>query len=344
MLDAGPDAVRRGADVLRRGGLLALPTETVYGLGADASSAAAVSRVYSVKGRPADHPLIVHFAASLPAFEWASSVSTHALALADAFWPGPLTLVVRRAAHVLDAVTGGQDTVGLRVPSHPVALALLRSFGGGVAAPSANRFGRVSPTTAAHVCDDLGAYLDPALDAILDGGPCVVGVESTIVDCSGAFPHVLRHGGITADRLAAVLGRSVGGGDTTYRDDTKHGDGRVRAPGGLAAHYAPRALVELVDGDDLIAIVGRHAGRIGALVPRGVALPVGVVRLDAPDSYDGEALAPILYARLREADRAGLDVLLVMRPQAKGLGIAVLDRLVRAATGSSIRGVEAVSG
>ena len=317
--------VHEGATILRSGGLLALPTETVYGLGADASDRGAVERIFAAKGRPPDHPLIVHLGDASQANEWALVVPPAAVALAEAFWPGPLTLIVQRAGHVLDAVTGGQDTVGLRVPAHPVALALLRAFDGGVAAPSANRFGRVSPTTVDHVLDDLAAYLDPARDGVLDGGPCTVGVESTIVDCSRDAPRILRHGGITKEQLADVVGNVL-----------LPDDGFVRASGGLAAHYAPIARVELVGADQLLGSIRLHADRrLGVLAPSAADVPPGVIRLGAPDRYDGSSLAPILYARLRDADRLGLDVLLVVRPPQDGLGAAVLDRLIRAATGSA---------
>ena len=228
------DEITRAADALRAGRLVAFPTETVYGLGADASSPDAVHRLFAVKGRPADHPVIVHLGRRDQLGEWAREVPDTAAVLADAFWPGPLTLVVIRAAHVPDAVTGGLETVGLRVPDQPVASALLRAFGGGVAAPSANRFGRVSPTTAADVRADLG----DDVDVVLDGGPCRVGIESTIVDCSRPEPAILRLGGVPREAIESKLAREV----------PLLTDGAVRAPGTLLAHYAPRARVELVDG------------------------------------------------------------------------------------------------
>jgi L-threonylcarbamoyladenylate synthase len=314
-----PD-IARAVEVLRSGGLVAFPTETVYGLGADATDPAAVERVFAVKGRPARHPLIVHLASADHLDAWALDVPPHARVLADAFWPGPLTLLLQRSSLVPDAVTGGRDTVGLRVPDHPVALALLTAFDGGLAAPSANRFGRVSPTTADHVRADLGADVD----LVLDGGPCRVGVESTIVDLTGDEPEVLRPGGVSFERLEDVLGQPVG---------LWLGDREVGAPGTLATHYAPLAHVEVVE---LEAVVARAAtllaeGRsVGVLAPAGLPdLPDAAVELEP--AGDGEGYARLLYARLRQADRLGLDTLLAVPPTAVGVGVAVRDRLARAA-------------
>lgn len=317
--------IAEAAARLAAGGLVAIPTETVYGLGADASSPTAVSRIFAAKGRPADHPLIVHLADAGELDDWAVDIPETARALAAAFWPGPLTLVLRRAAHVPDTVTGGRDTVGLRVPDHPAARAVLRAFGGGVAAPSANRFGRVSPTTAAHVMADLAEHLDPARDAVLDGGPCRVGVESTIVDCTGPVPQVLRPGGVSAEDLERVLRGPV----------ERVATGPVRAPGMLAAHYAPDARVIVVDAAQVPAELERADAPVGVLAPRHLALPAAVERLDAPDPYDAAAVAAVLYARLRDADERGLHTLLVVPPAGDGIGAAVLDRLIRAATGST---------
>jgi L-threonylcarbamoyladenylate synthase len=346
ILHADPEGIRSAVEVLRSGGLLALPTETVYGLGADASSPQAVARIFSVKGRPADHPLIVHIASAELLDEWAIDVSDNARRLADAFWPGPLTLIVRKAAHVSPAVTGGQDTVGIRVPDHPVAIEVLRLFGGGVAAPSANRFGKVSPTNAVHVVDDLGEFLDPTRDRILDGGACSVGVESTIVDCTSEVPRVLRPGGIAMEALAEVItGEVLLTPSAGPSDDSAEDKESVRAPGMLAAHYAPNARVEIVATSQVAEALaaGRlldHAsggGPAGVLGPQSIELPDDVLRLDSPTDYTGESLAPVLYARLRDADRLGLHVLYVVRPEDAGLGRAVLDRLLRAATGSGGR-------
>jgi L-threonylcarbamoyladenylate synthase len=303
------------AQVLRDGGLVAFPTETVYGLGADASSPAAVHRLFEVKGRPADHPVIVHLGDAHQLEAWAIEVSDTARTLARVFWPGPLTVVVRRATHVPDAVTGGLDTVGLRVPDQPVARALLRAFGGGVAAPSANRFGRVSSTTAADVFADLG----DDVDVILDGGPSRVGVESTIVDCSRPEPVILRLGGVPRELLAARLGLELRVLDS----------GEVRAPGTLASHYAPRALVEHTDTDHLASVLaaandrGELVGVIGAEVDDH-----RVVQLGAP--RDGDEYAHELYRLLRDADARGLDRVVAVLPEPEGLGAAVADRLRRA--------------
>jgi L-threonylcarbamoyladenylate synthase len=292
--------VERAAGELRAGGLVAFPTETVYGLGADAENEAAVRRIFEVKGRPAGHPLIVHLAG---AFEgWADEVPETARRLADRFWPGPLTIILRRGPRVPLAVTGGQETVGLRVPSHPLARLLLSEFGSGVAAPSANRFGRVSPTTADHVREDLGGEAG----FILDGGPCGVGVESTIVDCSGAEPALLRPGGVPVEALEEVLGRRLLG-----RSD-------VRAPGSLESHYAPRAEVELIPS----AEVERRVSDLRARGRRAQALRLP----DAPEEAARE-----LYRTLREADAAGVEVVVASLPPESGLGRAVADRLRKAA-------------
>jgi L-threonylcarbamoyladenylate synthase len=308
--------VGRAVGVLRDGGLVAFPTETVYGLGADASSPAAVRRLFAVKGRPADHPVIVHLGDAALLGEWAATVPEPAARLARTCWPGPLTVVVPRAARVPDAVTGGLDTVGLRVPDQPLARDLLRAFGGGIAAPSANRFGRVSPTTAADVRADLG----DDVDLVLDGGPCRVGVESTIVDCTGTSPAILREGGVTRGRIEEVLGAPV----------ALLTAGEVRAPGTLASHYAPRARVELTDCGALderaqAALArGRRVGVIGAS-----PTDARIVALGAP--ADAEHYAHDLYRMLRTADAHDLDVVFAVAPDGGGLASAVADRLRRAA-------------
>lgn len=308
--------------LLRAGGLVALPTETVYGLGADAENPAAVARVYAAKGRPADHPLIVHLAdAALVDDGWAREIPSWARLLAAACWPGPLTLVLRRGPRAGDHVTGGQGTVGLRVPSHPVAHALLAEFGGGVAAPSANRFGRVSPTDAEHVVDELGDVLDPARDCVLEGGPSEVGVESTIVDCTGDRPRLLRPGAVGVEEIEAVTGLDVQEPDTS-----------VRAPGTLASHYAPHATVRLVDADDLGSAVADAAAPVAVLAPADVVTPDGVHRLAAPEG--SAAYARALYRALREADDDGIATILAVAPTDGPLAAAVLDRLRRAAHGS----------
>jgi L-threonylcarbamoyladenylate synthase len=281
----------------------------VYGLGADAANAQAVRRLFAVKGRPADHPVIVHVARAAQLDDLARDVPDLARRLADAFWPGPLTIVVRRNPdRVVSEVTGGLDTVGVRVPDHPVALELLEAFGGGVGAPSANRFGRVSPTTAAHVRADLGNDVR----RILDGGPSRVGVESTIVDVTGVHPVVLRVGGIPEARVAEIAGAPVG----------LRVDGEVAAPGTLPSHYAPNARVELVRAHEMHEQAERR---------RTDGLTVGVI--EPPDDVD--EYARVLYQRLRDLDRAGVDVILAVVPSDReGMGAAVADRLRRAAAGS----------
>ncbi len=298
------------------GGLVAFPTETVYGLGADACNADAVARIYSVKGRPADHPLIVHVASMDDLGDWADDVPGYATSLARDFWPGPMTLVVKRSGLAGDFVTGGQDTVGVRVPNHRVALGLLEAFakagGKGVAAPSANRFGKVSPTTARAVSDELSNYLADS-DLILDGGGCDVGVESTIIDCTGDLPRILRPGGITLQMIIKTTGLeidgAVGGVDGT----------EIRVSGSLDNHYAPTAMVLL----DQSPVVGE-----GFIAMANVATPDGVVRLAAPKTSD--EFARVLYAALRAADEQGLNTVVVAQPDAEGIGIAIRDRLKRA--------------
>lgn len=298
--------IARAVEILRKGGLVAFPTETVYGLGADAANPRALAHLFAVKGRPTDHPVIVHVARAAQLDELGRDVSDVAHTFADAFWPGPLTIVVRRdVERVAPEATGGRDTVGIRVPDHPVALALLDGFGGGVAAPSANRFGRVSPTTAQHVRDDLG----DDVDFVLDGGPSAVGVESTIVDVSGPKPLILRVGGIGAEQLAEVNGCAL-----AYRTD-----GAIAAPGTLASHYAPNARVELLEARML---------EIRAAQLRADGLSVGI--LAAPADVDD--YARVLYQRLRALDRRGVDVILAVAPtDGAGIGAAVADRLRRAA-------------
>jgi L-threonylcarbamoyladenylate synthase len=304
------------AGVLMKGGLVAFPTETVYGLGADACNAEAVARIYSVKGRPADHPLIVHVASIDGLGDWARDVPTYAIALARAYWPGPMTLVLRRSDLAGDFVTGGQDTVGVRVPDHPVALGLLEAFvragGKGVAAPSANRFGNVSPTTALAVADELAEYL-AAGDQILDGGPCDVGVESTIIDCTGSLPRVLRPGAISTVMIEEETGLkavSVDGGT------------EIRVSGSLENHYAPAAKVLLCE----VPIAGQ-----GFIAHKNIETPQGVIRLASPGN--DEEFAQILYSALREADAQGLLEVVVVQPIGIGIGVAIRDRLARAANG-----------
>ena len=306
--------VQRAAEILKRGGLVAFPTETVYGLGADASSREAVARLYAVKGRPGEHPAIVHFADAAGAFTWAREVPEAARKLAARFWPGPLTLILKRAPQVGDFVTGSQDSVGVRVPAHPLARELLEDFGGGLAAPSANRFGRVSPTTAQHVRDDLGKDVD----AVLDGGPCGVGLESTIVDLSRGAPVLLRPGGISAAELEAALGTIVSMPDAEA----------PRVSGSLAAHYAPRTPARLVAPDALEAGIAR-LGAKAAVLAFGVPDERADFALRMP--RDPVAYAQKLYAALRELDAAGAEMILSESPPETPEWRAVLDRLRRAA-------------
>jgi L-threonylcarbamoyladenylate synthase len=301
---------------LLAGGLVAFSTETVYGLGADASNADAVARIYSVKGRPADHPLIVHVASMEGLGDWADDVPGYAISLARDFWPGPMTLVVKRSGLAGDFVTGGQDTVGVRVPDHPVALGLLEAFaragGKGVAAPSANRFGNVSPTTAQAVADELGNYLADG-DQILDGGACDVGVESTIIDCTGDVPRILRPGAITVQMIADSTGLEVVGIVEKSA---------IRVSGSLEAHYAPEATVVL----DQSPLAGQ-----GFIAMADVVAGAGVVRLAAPKTHD--EFARVLYSALRAADEQGLATVVVSQPQGEGIAVAIRDRLKRAANG-----------
>ena len=289
--------------VLRAGGLVAIPTETVYGLAADASNPDAVRRIFEVKQRPVDHPLIVHIAAAELLGDWAATIPPAAAVLADACWPGPLTLLVPRATQVLDVVTGGLPTVGVRVPAHPLTLTLLERFGGGLAAPSANRFGRVSPTTADHVRADLG----DDVDFVLDGGPCPIGVESTIVDCTVDPPQVVRPGGIPNEHIAALLDQVLG-----------DPDGPSRAPGMLESHYAPRCRVVLATSPaEARALAADWSGS------------------EILDDSDLVRYAHTLYSRLRDADDRQVEVVVAVLPPAIGLGHAIRDRLTKAAASSS---------
>jgi L-threonylcarbamoyladenylate synthase len=305
--------IARAARILGSGGLVAFPTETVYGLGADASSASAMAKLYGVKRRPADHPVIVHFASTDAAFGWAHEVPESARKLAKAFWPGPLTLVLKRSQKAQDFVTGGQDTVGLRVPSHPVAHELLKEFKGGVAAPSANRFGQVSPTTAAHVRADLGADVD----LVLEGGPTEVGIESTIVDLSGAAPVLLRPGHISRQQLEQVVGSPV----------LEKSAASPRHSGGLERHYAPRTPARLVAAYDLDKEISRLKEKVAVLA---FSRPDERVDYWLRMPRDPHAYARKLYAALRELDTAGCDEILIEAPPDAEEWRAVRDRLNRA--------------
>ncbi|MDR2030850.1 MAG: threonylcarbamoyl-AMP synthase [Azoarcus sp.] len=333
--------IETAIECLQKGELIALPTETVYGLGADAANPEAVARLYAAKGRPADHPLIVHLAAARHLAQWAAETPPAAHALAAAFWPGPLTLILKKQDWVPLAVTGGQDTVGVRVPAHPLALELLAAFAAarapapaGIAAPSANRFGRISPTTAAHVREELGG--DIAL--ILDGGPCEVGIESTIVDLSRAAPEILRPGAISADDIARVTGvlPRVRGGEAAGMGG---GDAAPRVPGALAAHYAPRTPLRLADSAVFAVELARLArtGRRVAVLAHSAAAPRDVGGFAGWRALPAEpaAYARQVYASLRALDALGADLILVEAPPALPAWRALADRLGRAAAGAA---------
>ena len=308
------DALTTAAQLIKDGGLVAFPTETVYGLGADATSAVAVARIYEAKGRPADHPLIVHIHSMQAMGEWADEIPDYAIALARNFWPGPMTLVLKRSLLAEDFVTGGQPTVGLRVPDHVVALALLSAFekigGKGIAAPSANRFGHVSPTTAQAVQEELGEYLD-AKDQIFDGGSSTVGVESTIIDCTSDAPRILRPGAITIEMIEQSTGLKVSTAETN-----------IRVSGSLENHYAPQATVFLnrtpEKGEGFIALAD-------------IQTPENVIRLAAPKNI--EEFARVIYSALRDGDAKGLKSVVVAEPVGDGLALAIRDRLMRASKG-----------
>jgi L-threonylcarbamoyladenylate synthase len=315
--------IEEATAVLKSGELVAFPTETVYGLGADAANPKAVKKIYAAKGRPRNHPLIVHVARVEQVGEWAARLSPAAQRLAERYWPGPLTLIVKRAAHVNDLVTGGQDTIALRVPSHPIAHAMLAGFGGGIAAPSANRYGRVSATTAAHVRSEFGDLVG----CILDGGPSNVGIESTIVDVSGDAPALLRPGHITAREIEAALGMPLAapGGESP------------RAPGSLAKHYAPQTPLMVIEADLVLELAGSmtRQGHKVAVLARSALQPLlnGVTWVAAP--ADAAGYAHDLYANLRALDAAGCSAILVEQPPLDAAWAAVADRLMRAAAGSA---------
>ena len=309
------DTLADAARALMSGALVAFPTETVYGLGADATNAEAVARIYSVKGRPADHPLIVHIDSIDRMGDWSSDIPEYAIKLARDYWPGPMTLVLKRSEIAQDFITGGQDTVGLRVPAHPLALGLLSAFvkegGLGIAAPSANRFGAVSPTTADAVQEELEQYMYDS-DLILDGGPSLVGVESTIINCTGEAPKILRLGAITKEMIEETTGLTVLENSKTAPE--------IRVSGSLESHYSPKAKVLL----DVIAEAGD-----GLIAPDQIPTPNGVIRLMAPSSI--EQYARDLYRALRLADQKSLEVVVVLQPGGDGLAAAIRDRLQRAA-------------
>ena len=309
------DTLSHAAMQLKNGALVAFPTETVYGLGADATNQSAIERLYHVKGRPVDHPLIVHISAMEKMELWANEIPTYAITLARDFWPGPMTLILSRSEVAKDFITGGQESVGLRVPAHVLALTLLSEFekmgGIGIAAPSANRFGQVSPTTAAAVESEIGAYLSPD-DIILDGGPSLVGVESTIINCTGDLPKILRPGAITEEMIEVSTGLSIAATE----------EKTIRVSGAMENHYAPKAQVIL----DAIAEAGE-----GFIALSTIATPQGAIRLASPKNT--EDYARVLYAALREGDNQGLKKIAILAPDGEGLAVAIRDRLLRASRG-----------
>lgn len=321
---ADADAIKRAADLLRQGRLVAFPTETVYGLGADASNPDAVAGIFKAKGRPADHPLIVHIADIDSLYDWAGLVPDAALKLAHRFWPGPLAIILPKKPEVPLAVTGGQQTVGLRMPDHPVALALLKSFGGGVAAPSANRFCRISPTQAEHVSEELG----DAVDMILDGGACRVGVESTIIDLSGSKPRLLRPGHISRQEIEAVLQTELVIASASAPEIPEE----IRAPGMMAVHYAPTTPAMRCPAELL-------PDRIQQLITGGKKIGLLSYRLDIAETGQLHVLrlpehaadyAQSLYAALRDLDNLQLDMILIEQPPQTEAWRAINDRLSKA--------------
>jgi L-threonylcarbamoyladenylate synthase len=323
VLPASGEAIERAAEVLRAGGLVVFPTETVYGLGAAADNPAAIRAMFAAKGRPADHPVIVHLPDAAQLDRYAAEVPPAANQLAAAFWPGPMTLVLRRSERVSDFVTGGLPTVGLRVPGHPVAQQLLRAFGGPIAAPSANRFGRVSATCAEHVIEELAGRVD----LILDGGPCEVGLESTIIDVTSQSPSILRPGAVTAEQVSAVLKSEVAPPLASA----------PRVPGSLPSHYAPRARVEIVPSEHLLARaidLANRGEKVAVLNSAGrhetkSIVPSGITILDLPP--DAADFGRSLYSVLRQVDWLGCSVAVVSLPAETGVGAAIADRLRRAA-------------
>ena len=308
------DALRQAAQQLKAGALVAFPTETVYGLGADATNPDSVARIYAVKNRPADHPLIVHVSDLSDLAEWADDIPEFAIALAREYWPGPMTLILKRSSLAQNFITGGQNSVGIRIPNHPIALALLEEFkkigGKGVAAPSANRFGHVSPTTSDAVAEELTEFL-AAGDLILDGGASQVGVESTIIDCTGVAPRILRPGAITEAMIVS----------TTKSVVTQEGE-KIRVSGSLENHYAPAAQVLLN--------IEPHSGD-GFIALSSIATPAGVTRLAAPKN--NEEFAQVLYEALRSADHKKLARVVVHEPTGEDIAVAIRDRLKRASQG-----------
>lgn len=308
------ESIENAAKNLSLGALIGIPTETVYGLAADAENEEAVARIYSVKGRPSNHPIIVHIQSLDYIDKWSKSVPIYALKLARAFWPGPMTLILERKQLARDYITGGQNTVGIRVPAHGTTLALLREFhklgGSGIAAPSANRFGSVSPTNAEAVRLELGKHLDPARDLIIDGGQCSIGIESTIIDCTDVFPRILRPGAISSEMIFSASGLKT----------TKITVSKIRVPGSLDQHYSPKAKITLN---------GKVASGDGFIALERIDTPSGGIRIASPEN--SAEFARVLYDAFREADHLGINNIVVIPPEGVGLAIAIRDRLTRAA-------------
>ena len=306
--------IKKAAKALKDGHLVAFPTETVYGLGADATNERAVSRVYSVKGRPTDHPLIIHISSINQIYKWAVDIPDYAILLAKEFWPGPMTLILKRSNLAKHFITGGQECVGLRIPAHPVALALLSEFeklgGNGISAPSANRFGAVSPTAAQHVIEDLGEFLAKG-DMIIDGGKCLVGIESTIIDCTKKLVRILRPGSISPKNIETTAGIKI---------ESEYSISNIRYPGMLRFHYSPRAQVVL----DVPANLGE-----GFIAMANIPTPIGAIRLSSPNTV--EQYAKELYAALRFGDQRGITKIAIIQPKGSDLAESIRDRLGKAA-------------
>jgi L-threonylcarbamoyladenylate synthase len=316
------DAIRDAAAALKAGHLVAFPTETVYGLGADARNPIAVKRIYEVKGRPSDHPLIVHISSINQLQKWASETPDYAISLARAFWPGPMTLILKRTELAGDFITGGQNTVGLRVPSDSIALALIQEFekisDSAIAAPSANRFGQVSPTSSADVYEELGQYLSDS-DLLLNGGNSAIGIESTIIDCTGDYPKILRPGYVTIDDIETTLGIQIQG----IANFTQ-----IKFSGSFEKHYAPKCKVLVVESPHEWEFPLTNCG---FLALSNIQTPQNLVRVSSPSSVEG--FAEIFYSALRKADRLGMEVLVVCPPSNEGFGVAIRERLEKAAAG-----------
>ena len=319
------DSLKVAAQALKDGSLVAFPTETVYGLGADATNASAVARIYEVKGRPSDHPLIVHIGDLKYLNQWISEMPDFAIDLTRAFWPGPMTLILKRSELAKDFITGNQETVGIRIPDNSLALRLLEAFhnfgGKGIAAPSANRFGQVSPTTAEAVIEEIGKHLSFS-DLILDGGPSVIGLESTIIDCTSVIPRVLRPGAITTAMIKAVTG--LGPAKSSETDTMDLNEQVIRVSGSLQNHYSPKARV-ILDQEP-------YPG-CGFIALAEIETPDGVIRLASPKSV--EEFARVLYSAMREGDHLNLESIFIAQPSGNGLEVAIKDRLVRASKGKT---------